>query len=398
MTPKLRFKEFTHEWQDKKLGEVAKIERGRFSPRPRNDPRYYGGNIPFVQTGDVTRSGGIVSNYSQTLNQGGLKVSRLFPKGTILITIAANIGYTGILKIDMACPDSLIGISCKKDLIDNRFLNYYLATQREHIDRIASEAAQKNINIEFLKPYKIPFTNLAEQEKIAGFLTAIDEKISYLEAKRTQLEKYRKGVMQEIFSQIIRFKETDNSGFPDWKEKKLGEVGNIITGATPPTVNKEYYGGSFPWVTPTDISSDKDIYASARLLTRQGIEKGRFVPKNSLLATCIASIGKNAILRVDGSCNQQINAISPDDRNSVDFLYYLLEKNKNTLIKFAGAGGMQMLNKNDFSNIKFKTPILLEQQKISDFLTSIDKLIESEQQQITQAEQWKNGLMQQMFV
>src|SRR3989344_1552305 len=85
------------DWNMKKLGEISDIKRGKFTPRPRNDPKYYGGDIPFVQTGDVTNSNGKVSIYSQTLNEEGLAVSVLFRKGTILMTIAANIGYTAIL-------------------------------------------------------------------------------------------------------------------------------------------------------------------------------------------------------------------------------------------------------------------------------------------------------------
>ncbi|MCB9344364.1 MAG: restriction endonuclease subunit S [Lewinellaceae bacterium] len=105
--PVLRFPGFEGEWKERKLGEVTKVERGRFTPRPRNNPKYYNGQIPFVQTSDVVNSNGRIGTYTQTLNNDGLKVSKLFPKGTILITIAANIGYSGVLELGMACPDSL---------------------------------------------------------------------------------------------------------------------------------------------------------------------------------------------------------------------------------------------------------------------------------------------------
>jgi len=147
--PKLRFPGFEGEWGQKALGEVAKIQRGRFSPRPRNNPIYYGGNIPFVQTSDVVTSKGRIRNYTQTLNEKGLAVSKLFPEGTILITIAANIGFTGVLEIPMACPDSLVGISCHKDH-SNDFINYLLQREQPKMDYGAVEAAQKNINIAFL--------------------------------------------------------------------------------------------------------------------------------------------------------------------------------------------------------------------------------------------------------
>lgn len=182
-----------------------------------------------------------------------------------------------------------------------------------------------------------------------------------------------------------------------WEEERLGEAGDIITGTTPPTANSEYYGGEFPWITPTDINDEKDIYTSAKLLTRDGMKKGRFVPKNSLLVTCIASIGKNAILRVDGSCNQQINAIVPNENNNVDFLYYLLEKSKNTLIRFAGAGGMQMLNKKDFSDLKFKIALFPEQQKIAEFLGVMDEKIEGLAKKKKSLEAYKKGVMQKIF-
>ncbi len=143
--PNLRFPGFEGEWKKAKLKDVAKIERGRFSPRPRNNPIYYGGDIPFVQTSDVVNSNGRIAFYSQTLNEKGLKVSKQFPKGTILITIAANIGYTGVLQFDMACPDSLIGIGCREE-VDKYFLNYYLSTQQKRMDYLAPEGAQKNIN------------------------------------------------------------------------------------------------------------------------------------------------------------------------------------------------------------------------------------------------------------
>ena len=109
-------------WEVVTLEAIAKIERGKFSHRPRNEPRFYGGDYPFVQTGDVSNCDGYVRSYTQTLNRDGLAVSKMFPAGTILITIAANIGFTGILKFDSACPDSLIGIT-PSERANTRFLN-----------------------------------------------------------------------------------------------------------------------------------------------------------------------------------------------------------------------------------------------------------------------------------
>ena len=187
LVPEIRFPEFESQWQINRLDKIVKIERGRFSPRPRNNPIYYNGEIPFVQTSDVVHSNGRITKYSQTLNETGLKVSKLFPKGSILITIAANIGYAGVLEVDMACPDSLIGLTCKSELY-NYFLMYLLLKEQPKMDYLAVAAAQKNINIEFLKPYKFTLPSLPEQQKIANFLTSIDERIQLLEKKKQGLD------------------------------------------------------------------------------------------------------------------------------------------------------------------------------------------------------------------
>jgi len=160
-------------WNVLPMATVAKIERGKFAHRPRNDPAYYGGTTPFVQTGDVTASDGHITKYSQTLNERGLSVSKIFPRGTILITIAANIGFSAILEFDSAFPDSLIGIT-PTECIDAEFLNYYLMTQQPEMDRKAPRGTQKNINIEFLAPWQVPVPPLDEQLRIASALRASD--------------------------------------------------------------------------------------------------------------------------------------------------------------------------------------------------------------------------------
>lgn len=193
------------EWDIKQLHEVAIIERGKFQHRPRNEPRFYGGKYPFVQTGDVTNSNGRIRTYSQTLNEEGLSISRIFPKGTILITIAANIGETAIAEFDVAFPDSLVGIITKEE-IDNRFLEYYLRTRKEHFNSVATQSAQKNINLETLRPYPVPIPPKPEQIKIAEILSSVDEELEKETAQKTTLENLKKGLMQVLLTGKIRVK------------------------------------------------------------------------------------------------------------------------------------------------------------------------------------------------
>jgi len=196
---KTKIGEIPEEWNVLKLIEVAKVERGKFSHRPRNAPEFYGGNIPFIQTGDVVDSNGKISMYTQTLNEKGLSVSRLFKKGTIVITIAANIGDTGILQFDSCFPDSLIGIT-PSDKINAVFLEYYLRTKKEYLNSISTQSAQKNINLEKLNPLLVVLPAKDEQQKIADILSSIDNKITVDRGFKDELAKLKKGLMQDLLS------------------------------------------------------------------------------------------------------------------------------------------------------------------------------------------------------
>lgn len=189
------------------LGRVAKIERGKFSHRPRNAPRFYGGKYPFVQTGDVSNCDGRIRTYTQTLNEDGLAISKMFPAGTILITIAANIGFTGILEFDSACPDSLIGIS-PDESVQTEFLNYYLVTRQPEMDRLAPKGTQKNINIQFLKPWPIPLPPFEEQSEIAETFSATDRKIRLAIQKRNKLQGLFRTLLHELMTAKNRVPET----------------------------------------------------------------------------------------------------------------------------------------------------------------------------------------------
>ena len=183
-----------------------------------------------------------------------------------------------------------------------------------------------------------------------------------------------------------------------WQEMRLGDICEIVTGTTPSTKQKEFYdNGTYPWITPTDIGEQREINTSTRYLSSKGIKQGRFIPKGSLLVTCIASIGKNAILTKDGSCNQQINAILPTNKHDMTFLYYLMEYKSEYLIGFAGKSATHILNKTNFSNLIFKLPTLAEQKKIAQVLSACDKEIELLKSKFQCLKTQKKGLMQRLL-
>lgn len=157
-------------WPIISLPEVCEIKRGKFSYRPRNAPHLYGGEYPFIQTGDVVRAKGDKVTYTQTLNEEGLKVSKLFQPTIVLVTIAANIGDTAILDYPACFPDSVVGLT-PNERIDPYFLQLMMDLQKDHLEKLAPQMAQKNINIEILKKIEIPVPPINIQLELVEQIT-----------------------------------------------------------------------------------------------------------------------------------------------------------------------------------------------------------------------------------
>ena len=169
----------------------------------------------------------------------------------------------------------------------------------------------------------------------------------------------------------IRFKGFDDA----WEQRKLGELGEIMTGSTPSTSKLEYYSeNGIPWVTPTDIDA-LTISNTPRKLSEEGMKVGRVVPANTILCTCIASIGKNALLTVKGSFNQQINSLTPSAENDSYFLLTESELWSEKMKRMAASGTMQIVNKTEFSELVTMVPSLDEQKIIGFYFRNIDHLI-----------------------
>ena len=168
-------------WDFKALGDVASVERGKFSHRPRNLPQFYGGPYPFAQTGDVHRAKSFIRDFEYTLTDEGKQYSKSFPSGTILITIAAVIGATAITEAETWATDSVVGI-VPGDEINVYFLEYFLRTQRHYLENVAAtQTAQKNINLQILRPLQVPVPPLAVQESIVQKIAKIQAQIDLLE-------------------------------------------------------------------------------------------------------------------------------------------------------------------------------------------------------------------------
>ena len=400
MFPKLRFKKFDGDWTAVTLESLAEVERGKFSVRPRNDPRYFGGEMPFIQTGDVTGSDVYLKGYTQTLNDDGIRVSKVFPADTILITIAANIGDTTITQYPVACPDSVVAIQPKQDKVNTIFLKNVIDLQKDNLDSQATQNAQKNINLQVLKPLKLIVPSKEEQNKIASFLSAVDEKISQLTQKLELLSQYKQGMMQKLFSQQIRFRADDGSEFGEWETTTLGQTGKFIGGGTPSKENSEFWEGSIPWISSSDLTEESIFKINiTRFISQNALNQSatKLVPANSILIVSRVGVGKVAITPNEICTSQDFTSLTLHKGSSIFFAYliksltpYLLEMNQGTSIKG--------FIKDDLANLELKIPCIEEQTKIANFLSAIDQKIEVVAQQIEQAKTWKKGLLQQMFV
>lgn len=188
-------------WVVVSLEDVATVGRGKFTHRPRDDAKCYGGIYPFIQTGSVTKAnGGFISTYSQTLSEYGRNVSKEFPAGTVAVTIAANIADTAILPIPMCFPDSIVGVVVNEQKAKIRFVEVIIRLNKPTLDALAPLSAQKNINLEDLRPLKIPLPALSEQANICEKYDAIERYISnnFQSMKKLQLQK--KGLMQDLLT------------------------------------------------------------------------------------------------------------------------------------------------------------------------------------------------------
>ncbi len=196
----------------------------------------------------------------------------------------------------------------------------------------------------------------------------------------------------------LGYKQTEVGVIPEeWDVMRVCEFGSVITGGTPQTEIQGYWNGGYPWITPTDITDKRDMRASERMISEAGLHSIRQLPANCVLVTCIASIGKNAILRSIGGCNQQINAVVPQQGHSPEYLYYLFESSKQYLLANAGRTATRILSKAAFERMIFPIAPPLQQRAIAAALIEMDALLGGLDRLIAKKRELKQAAMQQLL-
>lgn len=359
------------------LEQLAMIERGRFGVRPRNDPDYYNGRMPFVQTGDISASNKFLIKYFQTLNDKGVSVSKVFSTGTILVTIAANIGDVTITTFPVACPDSVVGISA---INCNTFWLYYvLAFHKKELISLATQNAQKNINLEILKPLKILTPPLSEQEKIAQILSCWDDAIDHMKKLISEKKELKCGLMQQLLDGRVRI-----HGFTQkWKQTSVQEIALVSKGTQLNRIDM--------------ISSGYPVFNGGT--TESGFTNNWNTEKN----TIIISEGGNSCGFVNyittnfwagGHC---YIVISRDLTDKI-FLYQLLKYKEPNIMKLRVGSGLPNLQQSALNKFKLFLPSdVKEQRAIADILMTSDKEIDLLNKKLDVLREQKKGLMQKLL-
>jgi hypothetical protein len=213
------------------------------------------------------------------------------------------------------------------------------------------------------------------------------------------MEAYKKGVMQQLFTQALRFKDDHGNDFPDWEEKTLGEVGSVVGGGTPDSTKDDYWNGDIEWFTPTEIRS-KYAGGSRRKITESGMKNcsASILPVGTLLMTSRATIAEISISTIPCTTNQGFQSITTNSENNNEFIYYWIKNNKKMFLRKSQGSTFIEISGKEVRKLAILIPSLPEQTKIANFLTALDRKIESVSQQITHTQTVKKGLLQQMFV
>lgn len=375
--PKLRFKSFDDFWSSSQLQDITsyvdyrgrgpeKSESGIFLVTAKNIKK---GFIDYESSQEYVS----IENYADVMSKGLPQV------GDVLFTTEAPLGNVAqVDNADIALAQRVIKLRAEGQVTNEYLLHYMLSSVYQRlITRKAIGSTVLGISGKELHQTRINFPSLPEQQKIAKFLSAVDEKIQQLTRKKELLEQYKKGVMQQLFSGKLRFKDENGKPYPKWEEKRLGEVLEIGSGRDYKHLgqgNIPVFGTGGLMTMVDDFLYDGETVCIGRkgTIDKPMFHKGKIWTVDTLFYT---HSFKNALPK---------------------FVYYVFQ-----LINWREhneASGVPSLSKTTIEKLKFTFPSVDEQQKISNFLTSLDAKIENVATQIIKVQEFKKGLLQQMFI
>ena len=418
--PQLRFPDFTGEWEVKKLGEVADFKvTNSFS---RENLNYESGTVKNIHYGDIhTKFQTLfditkekVPFINEEMNIGRIINDFYCREGDIVFADASedlnDVGKS-IEIINLNNEKLLSGLHTLLARPQNGYFqkgfNGYLFKSnnvRLQIKKEAQGSKVLSVNVGRISNINISFPSLPEQQKIATFLTATDDKLQALKKKKALLEQYKKGVMQKLFSQELRFKDENGGDFPEWEERKLSDLIRLQGGFA--FKSKEFKTKGIPVIRISNISNDNNYINLSNVVYYDKInnaQKFTIEKWDLIIAMSGATTGKSSIYNLDeiAYLNQRVGLFRPIEKSLyygflIQFVFSDLFKQQ--LEAFLVAGAQPNISSSDIERISLSYPSSNEQSKIATFLSTLDEKINQVAEQIAQTATWKKGLLQKMFI
>jgi len=388
-------------WEQRKFSELGDLSRGKSRHRPRNDKILYDGDYPFIQTGDVAKSGLYLDSFSQTYSEYGIQQSKLWDEGTLVITIAANIAESAILVIKAAFPDSIIGFETKNS--DVVFVKFALDRVSDLLRSKVETSSQANLNHAKLSDIVFVVPTITEQFHIGSFFRTLDNTIAIYKRKLNGLRELKKAYLQQMLPQEgevvprVRF-----AGFSEpWRMCKLADVADVVGGGTPDTNTPDFWGSEIDWYAPAEIGEQIYVVGSQRKITSLGLLKSSatMLPVGTVLFTSRAGIGNTAILKKEGATNQGFQSIVPH-KNELDS--YFIFSRTHELKRYGetvGAGSTFVeVSGKQMAAMSILIPILPEQTAIGQLFCTLDEQEVFQNKRIEQLHALKKAYLQKMFI
>jgi type I restriction enzyme S subunit len=404
LVPKLRFQEFESPLAKFRMDDVVTFKSGGTPSKEKGV--YWNGDIPWISA--TSMQGKYYSKSERTITEEGLKNgSKLTSKGTLLLLVRGSMLFNkvpiGITERDVAFNQDLKALIPNKSSGSEFLYQWFCAKQQFLLNKVTGTGiGAGKLDTNDLSCLKIYLPTLSEQQKIASFLSAVDEKIQQLSRKKELLEQYKKGVMQQLFSGKLRFKDQNVEDFADWEEKKLGDIAERNSNKNKGNqVNFVLTNSATQGVVSQADYFDREIANQNNLEGYYIVEIDDFVynPRISVHAP-VGPIKRNKLKQGVMSPLYSVFRFKEGDLHFFEYYFETIgwhEYLESISNKGARHDRMNITN-NDFFKMPISFPCIEEQQKIANFLSSIDTKIESVNKQITQTQTFKKGLLQGMFV
>ena len=389
--PKLRFKGFNDEWKEYELNDILEISKEKYNPAKTSE------NYKCIELEHISQGDGRILGYINSKEQQSIK--NKFLKGEVLFgKLRPYLRKFWIADFDGVCSSEIWVLNGKK--VSNKFL-YCLVQESTFVNASSISAGSKmpRADWNYMSTVPVSIPSLQEQERIANFLTKVDKIIEKQEEKVKNLENYKKGMIQKIFSQEIRFKDENGNEYPDWQQKVLNDI--FIEASERTKTNNEYEvlsstaSGLFRQSEYFNREIASDDNTGYKILRKKQVVLS---PQNLWLG----NINFNNKFEV-GIVSPSYKIFNVKENILPEFVAYIIKTNRMLYeYKQSSEQGASIvrrnLNMDLFYDIPIKLPCIKEQNKIANYLKNIDSIIDKEKEKQVKLKQWKKGLLQQMFI